>query len=46
MPKMRGIKTMTEDYTSIRIRKDTKTKIEKKGKFGESHNDIIERLLE
>lgn len=34
-----------EDYTSIRIRKDTKAKLEKKGKFGESHNDIIERLL-
>ena len=34
-----------EDYTSIRIRKDTKTKLEKKGKFGQSHNDIIEELL-
>lgn len=34
-----------EDYTSIRIRKDTKVKLEKKGKFGETHNDIIERLL-
>lgn len=41
------IKKMTdEDSTSIRIKKSTKTKLEKKGKFGESHNDIIERLLE
>lgn len=35
-----------EESTSIRIKKTTKVKLEKKGKFGESHNDIIERLLE
>ena len=34
-----------EEYTSIRIKRITKSKLEKKGKFGESHNDIIERLL-
>ena len=34
-----------EDYTSIRIRKDTKAKLEKKGKFCQSLNDIIEELL-
>ena len=36
---------MTDEDTSIRIKKTTKEKLEKKGKFGESHNDIIERLL-
>lgn len=36
---------MTDDETSIRIKKSTKTKLDKEGKFGESYNDIIERLL-
>lgn len=34
-----------EEYTSIRIKRTTKAKLEKKGKFGQSHNDIIEELL-
>lgn len=36
---------MTDDETSIRIKKSTKAKLDKEGKFGESYNDIIERLL-
>ena len=40
------LNVVDDDYTSIRIKRDTKSKLEKKGKFGESHNDIIERLLE
>jgi len=36
---------MTEDKTTIEVKKTTLDKLKAKGKFGESYNDIIERLL-
>jgi len=32
--------------TVIRIHLDTKKELEKIGKFGETHNDIIKKLIE
>jgi len=34
------------EATVIRIHKDVKKELEKLGKFGDTHNDIIKRLLE
>lgn len=36
---------MTEDKTTIEVKKATLEKLKSKGKFGESYNDIIERLV-
>lgn len=36
---------MTEGKTTIEIKRNTKSKLDKIGKKGESYNDIIERLL-
>ena len=36
---------MTDDTTTIEVKKTTKAKLDKLGKKGDSYNDIIERLL-
>ncbi len=36
---------MVDGETTIRVKNSTLDKLKKKGKFGESYNDIIERLL-
>lgn len=37
---------MVEGKTTIELKLSTLEKLKKKGKFGESYNDIIERLLD
>lgn len=36
---------MTDDTTTIELKKTTKAKLDKLGKKGDSYNDIIEGLL-
>lgn len=36
---------MTDDTTTIELKKTTKAKLDKLGNKGDSYNDIIERLL-
>ncbi len=36
---------MTDDTTTIELKKTTKSKLDKLGKKGDSYNDIIEGLL-
>lgn len=36
---------MVDGETTIRVKNSTLDKLKAKGKFGESYNDIIERLL-